>query len=80
MKKNKSAIGTLFFMYSFINFAKTNCKEGEMNDIKCLLGIGLGMIAGAMLYKYSICAKKIIDQGEKKVMQEVENMPYHFVH
>ncbi|MBQ8908705.1 MAG: hypothetical protein IJY90_00230 [Clostridia bacterium] len=45
-----------------------------MNDIKCLLALGAGMIAGAMLYKYSNCAKKIVDQGEKKVMQEVDSI------
>lgn len=45
-----------------------------MNDLRCWVTLGAGMIAGALLYKYSTCAKKIVDQGEKKVVESVENM------
>ena len=45
-----------------------------MKEAMMLVGFGMGLIAGAMLYKYSSCAKKVIDQSEKKVKQEIESM------
>lgn len=45
-----------------------------MNDLKCWVTLGAGMIAGALLYKYSACAKNIVDQGEKKMVETVENI------
>ena len=45
-----------------------------MKETHMLLGLGVGMIAGALLYKYSTCAKKLVDNGEKKVIQEVDNI------
>ncbi|MBO5394484.1 MAG: hypothetical protein J6A28_01075 [Clostridia bacterium] len=45
-----------------------------MKETAMLFGFGLGLITGALLYKYNTCAKKIVDKGEKAVMDEVENM------
>ena len=43
-----------------------------MKEAMMLLGFSMGLVTGALLYKYSQRAKKIVDQGEKKVMKEVE--------
>ena len=43
-----------------------------MKEAMMLLGFSMGLVTGALLYKYSQGAKKIVDQGEKKVMKEVE--------
>lgn len=43
-----------------------------MKDAFMLLGFSMGLITGALLYKYSQSAKEIVDKGEKKVMNEVE--------
>lgn len=45
-----------------------------MKDLFMLAGFGLGLITGAMLYKYSKETKKTVDCAEKKVMQEAEMM------
>ncbi|MBQ8444501.1 MAG: hypothetical protein IJX25_04025 [Clostridia bacterium] len=45
-----------------------------MKETMMLLGFGMGLVTGALLYKYSTCAKKVVDKGEKKIMQEVDNM------
>lgn len=43
-----------------------------MKEAMMLLGFSMGLVTGALLYKYSQSAKKVVDQGEKKVMKEVE--------
>ncbi len=43
-----------------------------MKDVFMLLGFSMGLVTGALLYKYSQNAKQIVDKGEKKVMKEVE--------
>lgn len=48
------------------------CKEGNMKDVMMLLGFSMGLVTGALLYKYSQSAKQFVDKGEKKVMKEVE--------
>ena len=43
-----------------------------MKEAMMLLDFSMGLVTGALLYKYSQNAKKVVDQGEKKVMKEVE--------
>lgn len=45
-----------------------------MKDFCMIIGFGVGLVAGALLYKHSQDAKQIVNKGEKTVMQEVENM------
>ena len=45
-----------------------------MKDIFMLAGFGLGLITGAMLYKHSQDAKKMMDNGENTVMKEAEKI------
>ena len=39
-----------------------------------LLGFSMGLLTGALLYKYSQGTKDIIDQGEKKIMKGAKKM------
>lgn len=55
-------------------FEQNNHKEGNMKEFTMLLGFGMGLVAGALLYKYSKDAKTLVDKGEKAVMQEVEKI------
>ena len=45
-----------------------------MKEAAMLFGFGLGLITGAMLYKYHMGAKKLVDNGEKAVMNKVEQI------
>lgn len=45
-----------------------------MKDVMMLLGFSMGLLTGALMYKYSQNAKQMIDQGEKKIMKEVDMM------
>lgn len=45
-----------------------------MKEISMAFGFGLGLITGALLYKYHMGAKKLVDNGEKAVMNEVKKM------
>ena len=45
-----------------------------MKDALMLLGFSMGIVTGALLYKYSGCAKDIVDKSEKAVMKEVKNI------
>ena len=45
-----------------------------MKDIMLMLGFGFGLVTGALLYKYSECAKQAVDKSEKAVVQEVEKL------
>ena len=37
-----------------------------MKDVMMLLGFSMGLVTGALLYKYSQSAKQFVDKGEKK--------------
>lgn len=45
-----------------------------MKDVLMLLGFSMGLVTGALLYKYSECAKQAVDKSEKAVKQEVEKI------
>ena len=45
-----------------------------MKDALMLLGFSMGLVTGALLYKYSSCAKDIFDKSERAVMKEVQNI------
>ena len=45
-----------------------------MKEIYMLAGIGVGMVAGIMLYKYCDGAKKFVDKTEKEVMKKANEM------
>ena len=45
-----------------------------MKDAMMLLGFGMGLVTGALLYKYSQCTKKAIDKGEQAVMDEMDKL------
>ena len=61
-------------MYIFYQIEDTIFKEEDMKDVMMLLGFSMGLLTGALLYKYSQNAKEMLDQGEKKVMKEVDKM------
>ena len=45
-----------------------------MKDVLMLLGFSMGLVTGALLYKYSACAKQAVDKGEQAVMKEVDKL------
>ncbi len=45
-----------------------------MKDVMMLLGFSMGLVTGALLYKYSQCTKQAVDKGEKAVMKEVNKL------
>ena len=45
-----------------------------MKEIYMLAGVGLGMVAGVMLYKYCDNAKKIVDNTEKKIISSAQSI------
>lgn len=45
-----------------------------MKDIMMLLGFSMGLLTGALMYKYSQGTKEMIDKGEKKVVQTAKQM------
>ena len=45
-----------------------------MKDVMMLLGFSMGLLTGALLYKYSQGAKDIVDLGEKKIMKGAKKM------
>ena len=45
-----------------------------MKEIWMIMGFGAGLVTGALLYKHSQEAKKLVNKGEKAVKQEVENL------
>ena len=45
-----------------------------MKDVLMLLGFSMGLVTGALLYKYSQCTKEVVDKGEKAVMQEIKKL------
>ena len=44
-----------------------------MKETAMIFGFGLGLVTGALLYKYHMGAKKLVDNGEKAVMEKVED-------
>ncbi len=45
-----------------------------MKETVMLLGFGMGLVAGALLYKYCQPCQDAIKKGEKAVMKEVESL------
>jgi len=45
-----------------------------MKEIYMLAGVGVGMLAGVMLYKYCDNAKKVVDNTEKKIMTAAQDI------
>lgn len=45
-----------------------------MKEIHMLLGFGIGLVTGVLLYKYSTGTKKTVDKAEKAVAKEVDMM------
>ena len=45
-----------------------------MKELYMFAGIGVGMLAGVMLYKYCDSARKIIDSTEKEIIKEVDKI------
>ncbi len=45
-----------------------------MKEAMMLFGFGMGLVTGALLYKYSQNAKQMVDNSEKKVMKQVEKV------
>lgn len=45
-----------------------------MKEVYMLAGIGVGMLAGIMLYKYCDGAKKLVDNTEKELMKKADKM------
>jgi len=45
-----------------------------MKEIWMIVGFGAGLVTGALLYKHSQDAKKLVNKGEKAVTNEVENI------
>ena len=45
-----------------------------MKEAAMLFGFGMGLITGALLYKYHMGAKKLVDNGEKTLINKVEQM------
>lgn len=45
-----------------------------MKEIWMIVGFGAGLMTGALLYKHSQDAKKLVNKGEKAVTNEVENI------
>lgn len=45
-----------------------------MKDIMMLLGFSMGLLTGALMYKYSQGTKEMIDKGEKKVVKTAKQM------
>lgn len=43
-----------------------------MKETLMLMGFGIGLVTGMLLYKYSPCAKQAVEKGEKAVVKEVE--------
>jgi len=45
-----------------------------MKDVMMLLGFSMGLVTGALLYKYSPCTKQAVDKGEKMVKKEINKL------
>lgn len=45
-----------------------------MKEFAMLMGFGIGLVTGALMYKYSQCTKDIVNKGEQTVIKEVDNI------
>ena len=45
-----------------------------MKDFMMLFGFSIGVVTGALLYKYSSCTKQTIDKSEKALMQGMHKL------
>ncbi len=45
-----------------------------MKELYMLVGLGAGMVTGALLYKHSQDAKKLVNKGESAVKQGMDNL------
>ena len=45
-----------------------------MKEFFMIMGFGAGLVTGALLYKHSQDAKKLVNKGEEAVKTEVENL------
>lgn len=45
-----------------------------MKDVMMLLGFSMGLVTGALLYKYSPCTKQAVDKGEKAIKKELDKL------
>lgn len=61
-------------MYKITIFTQNKAKEEDMKEIYMLAGVGVGMVAGIMLYKYCDSAKKFVDNTEKQIVKKAEKM------
>ena len=69
-----NALKYSYEMYIFIVFADNTFEEDKQMKDGLICGVVIGMIAGALLYKYNPEAKQIINSTEKAVKKEVQNM------
>lgn len=45
-----------------------------MKELWMVFGFGAGLVTGALLYKHSQDAKKLVNKGEDAVKKEMENL------
>ena len=45
-----------------------------MKELWMIFGFGAGLVTGALLYKHSQDAKKLVNKGEDAVKKEMENL------
>ena len=45
-----------------------------MKELWMIFGFGAGLVTGALLYKHSQDAKKLVNKGEDTVKKEMENL------
>lgn len=45
-----------------------------MKDFMMLMGFGVGLVTGMVLYKYSSCSKQAFNKGEKAIVDGVEKL------
>ncbi len=45
-----------------------------MKDLWLVVGFGVGLVSGALLYKHSQDAKTLVNKGEERVKQEIDTL------
>ena len=58
-------------MNKLSKFAENKDKGGIMKELYTLLGFGAGMLAGMVLYKHNMKAKTVYNNGEKVVLDKL---------
>ncbi len=61
-------------MHKISPSGQTKHREEKMKEIYMLAGLGLGVIAGIMLYRYCDGTEKVVAKTEKAVIKEAEKM------